>query len=184
MLVSGDIVPKQVIHAWCCVLNKCETIRAHTSPSRLYLPLSSEVSSQIDDNFTGASLIFVPIVSEKPFAMCFNFLTKKLEILHLMRPEMVNFAPSIEPTKDFVIKCLLKKMPSIVAVRDMKPEEIILRSNLGNGSDSGIYLMRLLEKYKGERRTCVLGLQDNNQVKVFGTRACYELLSFAGNQDF
>ncbi|XP_074309842.1 uncharacterized protein LOC141644258 [Silene latifolia] len=44
--------------------------------------------------------------------------------------------------------------------------------------------MRLLEKYKGERRTCVLGLQDNNQVKVFGTRACYELLSFAGNQDF
>ncbi|XP_074300280.1 uncharacterized protein LOC141631519 [Silene latifolia] len=116
--------------------------------------------------------------------MCFNFLTKKLEILHLMRPEMVNFAPSIEPTKDFVIKCLLKKMSSIVAVRDMKPEEIILRSNLGNGSDSGIYLMRLLEKYKGERRTCVLGLQDNNQVKVFGTRACYELLSFAGNQDF
>ncbi|XP_074297220.1 uncharacterized protein LOC141627923 [Silene latifolia] len=119
--------------------------------------------------------IFVPIISEKPFAMFFNFLTKKLEILYLMRPETVNYAPSIESThKEFVVRCLVNKTSSIVDVRDMKPVEIILRSNLGNGSDTGIYLMTI----RVNQPSFSLFVEQPS----YGS--CYEMLSFAGNQEF
>ncbi|KAK9726892.1 hypothetical protein RND81_05G243900 [Saponaria officinalis] len=179
-ILSGERVHNTVIDAWCHILNKNEKYKSRESPSCLYLPSTMfDPIEGIDVDKSALSLIFNPVTYEKtpPFLVCANFKRSTLEIIHPMKPCSVKFATYLSFVRDLVIRHVGDSMPVVKSVSWMSIEEIVPKSDIIDGVDTGVYLMRILETYKGVKKNYSIGLQDDHQVKRFSFRACHYILS-------
>ncbi|XP_074304260.1 uncharacterized protein LOC141638972 [Silene latifolia] len=100
--------------------------------------------------------------------------------LQLSRPELL-----VSRISQYVHDRLVCKMATVVpALRSIlwTPEVFIPKSNLPSDEiDNGIYLLNILENYKGTKSDCPITIFTEIQVKRFALRVCYQIITCGKN---
>ncbi|KAH9612340.1 hypothetical protein KSS87_000669 [Heliosperma pusillum] len=141
------------------------------------------------DNFdvAAAQLILTPIIAPScpPFLFCFDLRPEscKCQIIHPMKDISVDYTPFFKPTQDMLINLLQSKFPSVTGLTSMAmPEVFVPKSILKcNQIDNGLYLLNILENYKGNKTNSLITVNTEAQLRRFALRVCHQIATCSGN---
>ncbi|KAH9601918.1 hypothetical protein KSS87_018244 [Heliosperma pusillum] len=134
-----------------------------------------------------AQLILTPIIAPScpPFLFCFDLRPEscKCQIIHPMKDISVDYTPFYKPTQDRLINLLQSKLPSVTGLTSMAmPEVFVPKSILKcNQIDNGLYLMNILENYKGNKTNSLITVNTEAQLRRFALRVCHQIATCSGN---
>ncbi|KAH9611153.1 hypothetical protein KSS87_006459 [Heliosperma pusillum] len=129
------------------------------------------------------TLIIAP--SCPPFLFCFDLRPEscKCQIIHPMKDISVDYTPFYKPTQDRLINLLQSKLPSVTGLTSMAmPEVFVPKSILKcNQIDNGLYLLNILENYKGNKTNSLITVNTEAQLRRFALRVCHQIATCSGN---
>ncbi|KAH9617241.1 hypothetical protein KSS87_009956, partial [Heliosperma pusillum] len=134
-----------------------------------------------------AQLILTPIIAPScpPFLFCFDLRPEscKCQIIHPMKDISVDYTPFYKPTQDRLINLLQSKLPSVTGLTSMAmPEVFVPKSILKcNQIDNGLYLLNILENYKGNKTNSLITVNTEAQLRRFALRVCHQIATCSGN---
>ncbi|KAH9612448.1 hypothetical protein KSS87_012481 [Heliosperma pusillum] len=134
-----------------------------------------------------AQLILTPIIAPScpPFLFCFDLRPEscKCQIIHPMKDISVDYTPFFKPTQDMLINLLQSKFPSVTGLTSMAmPEVFVPKSILKcNQIDNGLYLLNILENYKGNKTNSLITVNTEAQLRRFALRVCHQISTCSGN---
>ncbi|KAH9614521.1 hypothetical protein KSS87_018272 [Heliosperma pusillum] len=134
-----------------------------------------------------AQLILTPIIAPScpPFLFCFDLRPEscKCQIIHPMKDISVDYTPFYKPTQDRLINLLQSKLPSVTCLTSMAmPEVFVPKSILKcNQIDNGLYLLNILENYKGNKTNSLITVNTEGQLRRFALRVCHQIATCSGN---
>ncbi|KAH9614055.1 hypothetical protein KSS87_023832 [Heliosperma pusillum] len=132
-------------------------------------------------------LILTPIIAPScpPFLFCFDLRPEscKCQIIHPMKDISVDYTPFYKPTQDRLINLLQSKLPSVTGITSMAmPEVFVPKSILKcNQIDNGLYLLNILENYKGNKTNSLITVNTEAQLRRFALRVCHQIATCSGN---
>ncbi|KAH9609920.1 hypothetical protein KSS87_014767, partial [Heliosperma pusillum] len=163
-----------------------ESLRSRDSACRLFVPHSTD--SCLDNvDVAAAQLILTPIIAPScpPFLFCFDLRPEscKCQIIHPMKDISVDYTPFYKPTQDRLINLLQSKLPSVTGLTSMaRPEVFVPKSILKcNQIDNGLYLLNILENYKGNKTNSLITINTEGQLRRFALRVCHQIATCSGN---
>ncbi|KAH9615533.1 hypothetical protein KSS87_008002 [Heliosperma pusillum] len=132
-------------------------------------------------------LILTPIIAPAcpPFLFCFDLRPEscKCQIIHPMKDISVDYTPFFKPTQDRLINLLQSKLPSVTGLTSMAmPEVFVPKAILKcNQIDNGLYLLNILENYKGNKTNSLITVNTEAQLRRFALRVCPQIATCSGN---
>ncbi|KAH9623855.1 hypothetical protein KSS87_002941 [Heliosperma pusillum] len=134
-----------------------------------------------------AQLILTPIIAPScpPFLFCFDLRPEscKCQIIHPMKDISVDYTPFHKPMQDRLINLLQSKLPSVTCLTSMAmPEVFVPKSILKcNQIDNGLYLLNILENYKGNKTNSLTTVNTEAQLRRFALWVCHQIATCSGN---
>ncbi|KAH9608131.1 hypothetical protein KSS87_013627 [Heliosperma pusillum] len=134
-----------------------------------------------------AQLILTPIIAPScpPFLFCFDLRPEscKCQIIHPMKDISVDYTPFYKPTQDRLINLLQSMLPSVTGLTSKAmPEVFVPKSILKcNQIDNGLYLLNILENYKGNKTNSLITVNTEAQLRRFALRVCHQIATCSGN---
>ncbi|KAH9622319.1 hypothetical protein KSS87_015864 [Heliosperma pusillum] len=85
--------------------------------------------------------------------------------------------------QDRLINLLQSKLPSVTGLPSMAmPEVFVPKSILKcNQIDNGLYLLNILENYKGNKTNSLITVNTEAQLRRFALRVCHQIATCSGN---
>ncbi|KAH9607572.1 hypothetical protein KSS87_014612 [Heliosperma pusillum] len=85
--------------------------------------------------------------------------------------------------QDRLITLLQSKLPSVTGLTSMAmPEVLVPKSILKcNQIDNGLYLLNILENYKGNKTNSLITVNTEGQLRRFALRVCHQIATCSGN---
>ncbi|XP_074306188.1 uncharacterized protein LOC141641427 [Silene latifolia] len=201
-LLFGGSVNIDVINVWCDYLNNGNRLRDRRSISRLFLTETTDIAS-LDINYRDVKLVLFPVVAPSPLLHCFDIDHNLYEVIHPCDPGCVDFHASVQYVVCFHTKQLSAKLSSMIpklhATYFVVAKEYVPNKSFSVERDTGIYMMRHMETYNGNKCRYTLKLLKDicrcvgsavdftlyhcseNDVKRYIVRVCNEILTWQDN---
>ncbi|XP_074277552.1 uncharacterized protein LOC141601183 [Silene latifolia] len=180
-LLFGGSVNIDVINVWCDYLNNGNRLRDRRSISRLFLTETTDIAS-LDINYRDVKLVLFPVVAPSPLLHCFDIDHNLYEVIHPCDPGCVDFHASVQYVKKQLSAKLSSMIPKLHATYFVVAKEYVPNKSFSVARDTGIYMMRHMETYNGNKcRYTLKLLKDRTDVKRYIVRVCNEILTWQDN---